>query len=354
MTIVKGEIIPIEMPKEDPEWAFATSRETKASGFIVKVFDDTGLAGLGYAGCSAHHGSSVGGVKAALETYLSLLVGQDPFHLEKILAMMDSALRGNNQAKAAIDVAVYDLQAKKLGLPLHALLGGLVRSEIPLFRVLALKEPEKMAVNALKLVQQGYASIKVKLAGEADMDVRRVREIRIAVGEGIQLTVDANQTYTPKAAIYTLKRMEEYGVELCEQPVHAGDWEGLAEVTHAVDCMIEAHESALTLENIYNLVKGRIVDSIFLDIGQIGGLRPARAAASLCKLGNVHLRLGATGSQVLAAASLHFACSTPNVTSACQLGEFSRLLNDPVSGLKVERGRIHVPPGPGLGVSMEC
>ena len=166
MKIENIEIMPVVMPKEDPEWAFATSREPKASGFALKVMGDNGLTGLGYSGASAHHGSSYGGVKAALETFTSSLIGQDPFNTEKIFSMLNSTLRGNNDAKAAIDVALHDLQAKAMELPLHALLGGLVRDEVQISRVLALKEPEKMAPNALKLVEQGYSHIKVKLGGE--------------------------------------------------------------------------------------------------------------------------------------------------------------------------------------------
>jgi L-alanine-DL-glutamate epimerase-like enolase superfamily enzyme len=84
--------------------------------------------------------------------------------------------------------------------------------------------------------------------------IERVKEIRKAVGNSIHITVDANQSYLPKTAIDTLKRMQEYGVELCEQPVRADDWQGLAVVTRAVDCLIEAHESARTLEDIFGLV----------------------------------------------------------------------------------------------------
>ena len=200
---------------------------------------------------------------------------------------LDSVLRGNNDAKGAIDIALHDLQAKALGLPLYALLGGLVRETVPIIRILALKEPEKMAANALKLVKQGYTYLKIKLNGDPIKDLGRVREIRKSVGEDIHLTVDANQTYSPKMAIETLKRMQEYGVELCEQPVDKDDWHGLAAVTRSVDCLIEAHESAMNLENIYGLVKHRAVDFINLKIHQIGGIKAAKVASAICKLGNV-------------------------------------------------------------------
>lgn len=352
MKITDMEIKPVTMPKEDKEWRFALGGESIARGFLIKLASDEGVVGLGYAGASAHHGVSTGAVQAALETYAKLLKDEDPFDTEKIFLRLDRALRGNNEAQAAIDMALHDLQAKKLGVPLHALLGGAVRTEIPVMRILALKEPAAMAENALKLTAQGYSYIKVKFGGEAEKDLARIREIRKAVGDGVHLIVDMNQSYTPKAAIATLKRAGQYGIDICEQPVREDDLEGLAAVTRSVDCLVEAHESALDLETVFALVKGRVVDSINLKVGQIGGLRKARIAAALCKLGNVSLRTGATGSRLIAACSMHFVAATENIAYACELGEFSRLQGDPASGLEVEQGMLRVPPGPGLGVSL--
>jgi len=350
MKITEMEITPVVMPKEDKEWRFALGGESTARGFLVKIFSDEGVIGLGYAGAAAHHGVSTGAVQAALEIYAKLLKDEDPFDTEKIFLRLNRALRGNNEAQSAIDMALHDLQAKKLGLPLYALLGGAVRTEIPVMRILALKEPVPMAENALKLTAQGYSYIKIKFGGEAEKDLARIREIRKAVGDGVHLIVDMNQSYTPKAAIDTLKRAGQYRIDICEQPVREDDLEGLAAVTRAVDCLVEAHESALNLETVFALVKGRIVDSINLKVGQIGGLRRARIAAAICKLGNVSLRTGATGSRLIAATSMHFVAATENIAYACELGEFSRLLDDPVHGLEVEQGMLRVPPGPGIGV----
>ncbi len=352
MKITDMKIIPVVLPKEDREWRFALGGEAEAKAFIIKIISDEGLVGLGYAGSAAHHGVTFGGVRAALETYGDTLPGQDPFNMEKIFGLFSRSLPGNNEAQAAIDMALHDMQAKKLQVPLYTLLGGLVRPEIPVMRILALKEPAQMAENALKLTAQGYSYLKVKFGGEAQKDIARIREIRKAVGEGIHLLVDMNQSYTVKGAIQTLRRAEEYGVDICEQPVPADDWDGLAEVKRGVSCLIEAHESALSLETIFALVKGRVVDSINLKVGQIGGLRKARIAAAICKLGNVALRTGTTGSRLSSVASMHFVAATENIFYACELGEFHRMLNDPAYGYEVENGVLKVPSGPGLGVAL--
>ena len=349
MKIENVEIIPVIMPKMDPEWRFALGANPQSQGFILKLTTDGGCTGLGYSMAAAHHGSSQGGLKAALETYANHLIGQNPFNIENIFGIMDRALLGNDDAKAAVDFALHDLQAKALGIPLYALIGGLVREEIPIIRILALKEPGEMAANALNLVEEGYLYLKIKLDGNPAKDLARVKEIRKAVGGAIHLTVDANQTYTPKLAIDTLKRMHESGIELCEQPVRADDWIGLAAVTRAVDCMVEAHESALHLENIFRLVKDKVVDSI--NLGSFGP-RIGKIAAAICKLGDVSCRVGAFGSRLLAAGEMHLVAATENISYACELGEFSRLLNDPVEGLEVERGMLRVPSSPGVGVNL--
>ena len=146
--------------------------------------------------------------------------------------------------------------------------------------------------------------------------------------------------------------MLRYGIEICEQPVKKNDWQGLAAVTEAVDCLIEAHESVETLEDIFALVTNQICDGINLSINQLGGLRKAKIAAAICSLGNVKLRIQGMGSRSLAAACMHLIASTENISYACELGEFSRLFNDPVDGLEVENGTLKVPSSSGLGVSL--
>jgi len=356
MVIKHTEVVAVAMPREDPEWQFALTRpggEKDMRGFIVKLITDDDLVGIGYTRAVGHQGSSLAGVRAALETYTELLIGKDPFSTEKIFMELDRVLWRNNQAKAAIDLALYDLQARAIGMPVYKLLGGLVREEIPIIRILALKEPSKMAENARKLIEEGYFYIKIKLSGESKKDLSRVEEVRKAVGDSVHLSVDANQTYSVKAAIDTLNRMQEFGVELCEQPVKKDDWHGLAAVTQATNCIIEAHESASSLEKIYGLVKNRVVDSIFLTVVQLGGLRNAKTAAAICKLGNVSIRLCAVGSRIMSAASMHLVASTENISYACQLGEFHRLKNDPAYGIDVEHGKLRVPTGPGIGVSLK-
>src|SRR4029077_13065385 len=134
-----------------------------------------------------------------LERFKPHLLGRDPFAIEAILRELDRSLTGASQAKAGIDCALHDLCACALGVPLYNLLGGKVRDAVPVLRILAIKTPAEMAAQAGKLLDQGYRYFKIKVHGDVDEDVARVRAVRARVGNDAHLTIDANQSYSPKA-----------------------------------------------------------------------------------------------------------------------------------------------------------
>ena len=347
------DILPCLMPKEDPKWRFALGANPVSEGWILALTGDNGTTGYGYASATPHMGATQDGLKAMLEMFRPVLLKRDPFDLEPIQKDLDWKVRGSYQAKAAVDCALHDLQAKLLGVPLNKLLGGTVRDEVPILRILAIKTPAEMAANAKKLVSQGYRYLKIKVHGEVDEDVARVKAIRKTVGADVHLTIDANQSYTPKNAIRALNKMVDYGVELAEQPVRIDDLRGLKLVTDSVPITVEADESANSLEEVVRLVNERIVDAVSLKIPKLGGLRNTVAAARICEAGAIKYRLGAAvGSRLLSAQAMHLAAALPGVDYACELGEFARLLNDPFEGIEIEKGTLKLPKGVGSGVRL--
>jgi L-Ala-D/L-Glu epimerase len=353
MRIRQAEITVSVMPKEDPGWRFALGGTAASEGFVLRLTGDDGTEGVGYCASAFHYGISVGGLRNALEAFIPHLIDRDPFDIEPIMSELDHVLYQNLQAKAAIDVALHDLMARSLGMPVYRLLGGLVRESIPVLRILALKEPEEMAANAQKLVDQGYRYLKIKVGGDERLDVARLRAIRAQVGPEVHFTIDANQSYGPKEAIRAIKQMEEFGLDLVEQPVRADDFDGLAQVTRAVDTVVEADEAARTLPDIFRLIQMRAVDSVSIKLMKLGGFRASKLVSGMCQAADVRCRVGAAvGSRIVNAACMHFVASTPNINYACEVGEFARLLNDPAEGLEVERGELRVPHESGLGVTI--
>lgn len=355
MLITEFDIEPCTMRKEDPAWRFALAASPVTDGHVLRIATETGIEGFGYASATPHMGSIAATLKAELELFRPLVLGRDARGIEALLHALDRSLRGAPQAKAAIDCALHDLNARALGVPLNALFGGSVRDSVAILRILAIKTPQEMAAQAQKLVDRGYRYLKIKVHGHVEEDVARVAAIRRQVGDEVHLTIDANQSYTPKNAITALNRMAEHRIDLVEQPVAADDFAGLALVTQSVPVTVEADEAAGSLREIFELVSRRAVDAVSLKIPKLGGLRNTLAAARLCEAAQVKYRLGAAvGSRLLSAQALHLACALPGVDYACELGEFDRLLDDPFTGLEVEAGILKLPAGAGSGVHLHA
>lgn len=340
-------VVPVVMPKDDPTWRFALGASPRSDGFLVRISTADG-EGIGYTTAVPHLGAPADRVLTDLRALVRLLEGAevpDPDELD--------TLPGCHQAKAGIDIALHDLAARVRGVPLHTVLGTLVRTEVSLLRILALKAPDQVARNAERLVSEGYTYLKIKLDGDADVDVARVRAVRAAVGPAVHLTVDANQSYRAADAIRGAQRMERDRIELFEQPCRIDDIDGLREVSQALDVPVEADESAQSLDDVRMLIDRRAVDSISLKLPKLGGLRNAARAAAQCAEAGMRCRVGATvGSRIVAAAGLHFAAVTPNISYACELAEFARLHDDPATGLEPENGMLRVPSGVGLGITL--
>jgi hypothetical protein len=183
---------PVTLRKEDPNWRFALGASPITEGLIVRLQTDDGEVGQGYASAAPHMGAILGTVKAELELFRPILIGKDPTRIESILGELDRAIRGAPQAKAAIDCALYDLQARALGVPLCQLLGGQVRGSVPVLRILAIKTPREMAVQAQKLVATRLLLFEDQAEGEVEEDVGASLPSRGQIGSEVHLTVDAN------------------------------------------------------------------------------------------------------------------------------------------------------------------
>jgi L-alanine-DL-glutamate epimerase-like enolase superfamily enzyme len=351
MKVKSVDFEPCVMPLEDKNWKFALGSSSTSRGWIVRLTSDEGHTGYGYSNSSPHMGSTFESLPHELERFKPHVLGKDPFAIEAILHELDRSLAGGSQAKAGIDCALHDLCARAIGLPLYNLLGGKVRESVPVLRIVAIKSPSDMAEQAQKLLDQGYRYFKIKVHGDVEEDVARVKAIRERVGADAHLTIDANQSYTPKDAITAINRMAEYRLDLVEQPVSRHDLKGLELVTRSVPVVVEADEGAGTIDEIMTLVSNRIVDAVSLKIQKLGGLRNALAAARICEAGHVKYRLGAhVGTQLGNAHAVNLAAALPGVDYACELGEFTRMYNDPFGGLSVVNGVITVPDGLGCGV----
>jgi L-alanine-DL-glutamate epimerase-like enolase superfamily enzyme len=351
MKIVDLSITPCTQALKDPTWKFARARVSELEGWLLALTDEDGHRGLGYAHAIPAITMQGSGAEASLRYLAPMLRARRVDEIGAVMEEVDGALNDNASVKAAIDMALHDLLARRLGVPVHVLLGGRFRDAIPQSRILAIKSPAEMAAKAESLAAEGYSQLKLKLSGDTALDVARIAAVRQAVGPGPRLTLDPNQSYDAKQMMLAFSKMEPFDIALIEQPVPAADWGGLALLTRTLPVAVEADESARTVQDVFGLVTDRAVDVINLKVTKLGGLRPFVEAVRLCEAAGVGVRVGAAfGPALLQAMSTQAASIVRNLPFACELSEHLHLLDDPFTPLPVRNGSIAVSLLPGCGV----
>jgi len=354
MTISAVSIVPCEQPLTDPTWRFVSGPVSTVPGFVLHLTNDKGVTGYGYVRALVPLDRSPAEIGTVLDRLVPALEGRDDGDINATMDGLDALVPGWPRVKAAIECALFDLRARTLNTTLSDLLGGRRHNSAPQLRMIALKPPDEMAAVAAGLAREGYRFLKIKISGDAELDLARVRAIRGRVGPGVRLMADANQTYDTGLALKTLPRMAEHGVELFEQPISAADLDGLARLSAALTpCIVEADESAQSLPQILNLAANRIVGSINLRIANLGGIRNVLAAVGICEPAGLRYRFGATfAPRIYQAQALSVALTLPQMYFAHELAEFHHLQNDPFVGLEVREGILTALPGPGSGVTL--
>ncbi|MEF7612452.1 enolase C-terminal domain-like protein [Aquincola sp. MAHUQ-54] len=353
MQIADVRITPCTQGLKDPTWKFARAKVPQLEGWLLTLVDEDGREGLAYAHAIPAITTQGSGAEASLRHLAPMLQGRRIDSLAEVMEEIDAALNYNASVKAAIDMALHDLLARRLGVAVNVLLGGRFRDRVAQARILAIKSPDEMAAKARELAEEGYGQLKLKLSGDTPLDVARIAAVRQAVGDGVALTLDPNQSYTAKQMISAFARMERYDIALIEQPVPAADWAGLALVTRTLPVAVEADESAQTVHDVFRLVSERMVDVINLKVTKLGGLRRFVEAVRICEAGGVTCRVGAAfGPALLQSMSLQAASVVKQLPFACELSEHQHLLDDPFTPLPVVQGAIALPQAAGCGVTL--
>lgn len=351
MHIAAIAVLPCHQRMRDAGWKFARATVSKIEGSVLSLTDDAGNTGLGYAHAIPAITTHGEGARSALELVKPLLEGHALQDIALIMEEVERSLAFSYSVKAAVDMALHDLLARRLGVPIHVLLGGRMRSEIPLARILSIKSPAEMAGKAAALTESGFKQLKLKLSGDTALDVSRVAAVRDAAGPDVVLTLDPNQSYSAKQMMTAFARMERYDIALIEQPVPAHDWAGLELLTRSLPAAVEADESAVTVHDVYRLVSGRVVDVINLKVTKLGGFRHFMEAVRICEAGGVVCRVGAAfGPSLMQAMNAQAASTIKTLPYACELSEHENLLDDPFTGLTINRGVLTLPDSPGCGI----
>ncbi|CAM4374007.1 Mandelate racemase/muconate lactonizing enzyme C-terminal domain-containing protein [Bordetella tumbae] len=355
MIIESATYTPCLQRQEDPSWRFSRGGIPQILGWIVTLTSRSGEQGWGHVLTTPIANPDAARTESALKAALPLVVGHRPLDQQQLHAVLAESCRDLPCIQSGITSAALELAARCLRVPLHALLGGTVRHRIPATRLIPIKSPELMATEALQLQSQGYLGLKLKLNGEADTDIARVRAVRAAVGADLLLTVDANQAYDADTAIEVCRALSEQQVTLMEQPVPAADRDGLRRITQSGVMRIEADEAIGSLRGLVELIAMGAAHSYNLKVPYMGGLRNTLTAARLCEAAGVQCRLGAIfGPRLASAQAAHLAAGLQSIEGGAEIAESEHLLDDPFAGFDAQDGHVLVSDSHGSGVSLRA
>jgi L-alanine-DL-glutamate epimerase-like enolase superfamily enzyme len=324
----------VSLPLEN---AFTISRgtQTDAANVIVRVTDEGGMTGVGGAAPAPHYGETADTVEAVLPELLSVVesVG-DPHAVHEIESRMAGSIGDNPAARAAVSIAVHDLAAKRLGVPLHRL-WGLDPSNAPATSyTVGLDETERVREKAAAAVEAGYPVLKIKLGTDRDREL--IDAVREAAPDA-RLRVDANEAWTPREAVEKSEWLADRDVEFVEQPVPAEDPEGLRFVYERSALPIAADESCVTLSDIPAIADR--CDIANLKLMKTGGLPEARRMIAAARAHGLEVMCGC---MIESNASIAAAAALAPLLDYADLDGSLLLAEDPYDGVDMEGGEIRL------------
>ena len=308
-------------PIQDATIHTPPASESGRTQLFVQIHTDENVTGLGV-------GIAHPGVRVTIDkTLKSLLIGEDPFAIERLWERMFWRVRSYGRkgiafcAISAVDIALWDLKAKALGLPLYRLLGP-YQERVPIYGSggwTHFDERELVEEQTGYIERLGVRAVKMKVAkdfGRSEReDVRRLAAVRQAVGDEVEVLIDANNGYYAKQAIGMAKRFEDYNVGWFEEPVLADDIQGLAEIARAISIPVATGEHEYLKYGFKDLIARGGADIVQPDVGRVGGVTEWMKVAHLAHAFNLPV-----APHAFQLVHLHLACATPNLRIVEYLG----------------------------------
>jgi len=338
-TITKVEIIKLNIPYIEP-FVISLGVINSATNVVVKIHTDSGLVGIGECAPFVYIvGETQETVFELSKQVGKLLKGKDPFAIEDRLREIDRAVSENYTMKSAFDMALYDLLAKKAGMPLYKLLGGSKNREIHTDMTISIGAPKKMANDALAFKEAGFPAIKVKLGTTTREDLARIIAIREAVGPIYPIRIDANQGWDTVTAINTLKAIAPYGIEHCEEPIPKWNNKELVKVRANSPISIMADESVFNHHDAFRLASMGACDYFNIKFSKSGGIHNALKINAIAEASGIKCQVGCMSeSRYALTALMHFVLACRNVVHY-DMDSSLMLAEDPVTEGIVYQGK---------------
>jgi len=322
---------------------------------VVLVHTDKGYTGYGSAPPTPPiTGETVASITHAIQAHIRpALIGKDVDHINRNTALVQASILHNSSAKAAVDMALYDLWGQLHKAPLYQLLGGgepVLRTDI----TISVNSVEHMVDDALLALQQGFDCLKIKLGQHSQLDSQRVRAIYEAVKGKASLRLDANQGWNAPQAVHIMRALERDGLELelLEQPVKAKDIEGLKYVSQHISTPVMADESVFSARQALYLLQHRAAGIFNIKLMKTGGLHQALRVADVAAMYQAPCMIGCMLESVISvSAAAHLAVARKEVISKIDLDGPSLAQANWVEGGAIFDGpQIHLSAAPGLGI----
>lgn len=352
MKIQKVEAWSVTMPLAEP---YTIAYETVATA--QNVFLRLAAGGKTGSGCAAPDLPVTGETPADTLAVLNgpvadALRGADALRPAAALARLKDILENRPSARAAVDMALWDLVGQVAALPLWRMFGG-YRTRIRTSVTIGILPEAETVQRARDFVRRGFRCIKIKGGLDAGGDAVRVLRVREAVGPHVNLRFDANQGYTVAQSLAFVEAVRSARLELLEQPTPKGEPGLLGEVTAGAHLPVMADESLMSLRDAFRLARKDLADMVNVKLMKVGGLTVARQIDAVARAAGLEVMVGCMDEAALAiAAGLHFALASSNVQFADLDGHLD-LLGDPTAGaVLLKDGWLMPADAPGLGFTL--
>jgi D-galactarolactone cycloisomerase len=342
----------------------AVDKHYSRSVTLIKVITDDGAYGWGEA-----YGPAAGGIGRIVETYIKeRFLGEDPFRIEYLWQKIQTKKGLPVSILGGIDMALWDLKGRVLGVPLYELLGGKFFDEFhPYGSGLPYKEEhpdsmEELEKEILEIMSHGFKAIKMKIGFGKERDKKRIARVRELIGDSVELMVDANQAYNISTCLELLPFLEEQRIKWFEEPMPWHSFSSYKELRARSSIAIAAGEQEISMQGFIEAIQNQICDIIQPDVPAVGGITPMKRIATIAFANNIELHPHVFGTVISLPAALQFMCAQPNYHSWCTFkapveiewdtnpnSMARKLLKNP---LEVHNGVVKVPDKPGFGVEI--
>lgn len=354
MKITAVQLYTMQIPLITP---FKTALRTvdAIENVVVTLETDEGARGFGEAPPTAViTGDTIPSIAGAIRYFIApKIIGRDVECVDGLHDLIESSMVHNTSAKAAVEMAVYDLVGKRWNVPLYQLLGG-AKQSLETDITISVNDVDTMVRDSVTAVERGFRILKVKVGNDVSLDVERLTAIKRAVPADTVLRVDANQGWTARQAVRIIRRLEDAGLdaELVEQPVKAHDLDGMRHVTANVSTPILADESVFSASDAIEIIRTHAADLINIKLMKTGGLYNAMSIASIARASGVECMMGCMlEGNIAVTAAAHAAMARGVITRIDLDGPALCRSNPVVGGAQFDNSRITLGSAPGLGIT---